>query len=171
MCVVVDADTFAYFTNPISSRHKEFQPVVKWVRSSNSKFVYGGKTYGDQLDKYKGFRDFLTRMWQEGKTHKLNHKEVDDIENALARTITGPDYNDHHIVAIVLISRCKLVCSMDSGLRNLINACYSSSGRSTIKRQLRIRNSRKPGIYSGRGSASTLHRRTFSDNCGPCCHT
>ncbi len=171
MCVVVDADTFTYFSNPHSSRHGEFQPVIKWVRDSNSKYVYGGTTYEAQLRKQQDFLSFLTRMYQAGKTVVIDHQKVDQIEQAIRQTITGSSYDDHHIVAIVLISRCKLVCSMDSGLRNLIDACYSNSGRSTIKRQLRIRNFRKPSIYSGRGSASTLRRRTSSSNCGPCCHT
>ena len=171
MCVVVDTDTFTYFSNHHSSRHEEFQPVIEWVRNGNSKFVYGGTTYGDQLLRHKGFSDFLQEMWRDGKTSVVNRQEVDQIESVIRQQITGPRYNDHHIVAIVLISRCKLVCSIDSGLRNLIDACYSSSGRSTIKRQLRIRNFRRPSIYSGRGSTATIRRRTFSDNCGPCCHT
>jgi hypothetical protein len=171
MCVVVDADTFTYFSNPHSSRHGEFQPIIKWVRDSNCKYVYGGTTYTNQLNKHKDFRDFLKTMWQAGKTVDIGRQKVDQTERVIRQTITGPGYNDHHIVAIVLISRCKVVCSLDSGLKNLIDECYSSSGRTTIMRQLGIRKPRKPNIYSGRGSASTLRRRTSSSNCGPCCHT
>ena len=74
MCVVVDADTFTYFSNPHSSRHGEFQPVIKWVRDSNSKYVYGGTTYADQLLKHKAFADFLKTMWQDDKTVNIGHQ-------------------------------------------------------------------------------------------------
>ncbi len=171
MCTVIDANTFSYFCNPGSSMYSDFQPVRDWIENSNRKIVYGGTDYQNHLDSDRKFLGYLMEQWRKGKIERLNKNEVDRVRDVLKGNYTRADFDDHHIVAIVLISGCKLVCSRDSGLRKLIDACYSNSGRSTIKRQLRIRNFRKPRIYSGRGSASTLRRRTSSSNCGPCCHT
>jgi len=172
MCTVIDADTFSYFCNSDSAMYGDFQPVRDWIENSNCKIVYGGTDYLNHLNKHRKFLGHLTEQGRKGKIEHLNDDEVDCVTDAIKGNYTRADFDDHHIVAIVLISRCKVVCSLDSGLKNLIDECYSSSnGRTTIKRQLRIGSLRKPSIYSGRGSASTLRRRTSSSNCGPCCHT
>ncbi len=171
MCTVIDADTFSYFCNPDSARYSDFQPVRDWIENSSCKIVYGGTDYENHLKNHRRFLKHLTEQERKGKIKKLCRVEVDRATSVIEGSFSGIDFNDHHIVALVLISRCKLVCSIDSGLKNLIDECYSSSGRTTIKRQLRIGDFRKPSIYSGRGSVSTLRRRTSSDNCGPCSHT
>ncbi len=171
MCTVIDANTFSYFCNPDSARYSDFQPVRDWIENSSCKIVYGGTDYENHLKNHQRFLGHLTEQGRKGKIEHLNDDEVDCVTDAIKGNYTRADFDDHHIVAIVLISRCKLVCSRDSGLINLIDACYSSSGRYTIKHQLRIRNFKKPSIYSGRGSATTIRRRTFCDNCGPCSHT
>jgi len=157
MCTVIDADTFSYFCD--------------WIETSSCKIVYGGTHYENHLESHRRFRGHLAEQEHKGKTKHLNDDEVDHVTDVLKENYIRADFNDHHIVALVLISRCKLVCSVDNGLRNLIDSCYSSSGHTTIRCQLQIRNLRKPSIYSGRGSAATIRRRTFCDNCGPCSHT
>ena len=170
MCTVIDADTFSYFCNQDSKKYRDFQPVRDWIENGNRKIVYGGTDYQNHLNNHGKFLGYLTEQDRGGKTERLDDTEVDRVTNAIRTKYTRTDFDDHHIVAIVLISRCKLVCSMDNGLRNLIDECYSNSGRATIEHQLRIGGLRKPSIYSGVGGASTLHRRTSSNNCGPCSH-
>jgi hypothetical protein len=147
--------------------YSDFQPVRDWIENNNCKIIYGGTDYKNHLNNHKRFLGHLTEQDRKGKTKHLNDDEVDRVTDTLKGNYTRADFDDHHIVAIVLISRCKIVCSLDIGLKNLIDECYGS-GRTTIKRQLRIGDLRKPKIYRGRGSASTLRRRTSSDNCGPC---
>ena len=171
MCTVIDADTFSYFYNPDSAKYSDFQPVRDWIENSSCKIVHGGTDYANHLDNNQRFLGYLMEQWHKGKTKELCRAEVDRVTSVIRGNFSGINFNDHHIVAIVLLSRCKLVCSIDNGLKNLIDSCYSGSGRATIKRQLQIRKFRKPNIYSGGGSAATIRRRTFSDNCGPCSHT
>ena len=138
MCTVIDADTFLYFCNPDSEMYRDFQPVRDWIENSSCKIVYGGTDYQNHLDKYRRFLGHLTEQDRKGKTEHLNDDEVDRVTNAIKGDFSGIDFNDHHIVALVLISRCKLVCSIDNGLKNLIDTCYSNGGRATIKRQLEV---------------------------------
>ena len=170
MCTVIDADTFSYFCNPDSAMYSDFQPVRDWIENSNRKIVYGGMDYRNHLSNHKKFLGYLMEQSRKGKIERLNNYEVDRVTDAIKANYTRADFNDHHIVAIVLLSRCKLVCSRDNGLKNLIDICYSSSGSTIIKSQLRIRNLRKPSIYRGRGSVATIRSRS-SSNCGPCSHT
>lgn len=171
MCTVIDANTFAYFCNSHSAMYSDFQPVRDWIENSHCKIVYGGTDYQNHLDNDKKFLGYLMEQGRKGKIERLNKDEVDSVRDVLKGNYTRADFDDHHIVAIVLLSRCKLVCSRDSGLKSLIDICYSSSGSTIIKSQLRIRNLRKPSIYRSRGSAATIRSRTSSDNCGHCCHT
>ena len=171
MCTVIDADTFSYFCNSDSEMYSDFQPVRDWIENSSCKIVYGGTDYKNHLDNHKRFLGHLTEQDRKGKTKHLNDAKVDRARELMKEKFSGTDFNDHHIVALVLMSRSKLVCSRDDGLKKLIDSCYNSGGRAIIKRQLGIKNFRKPNMYSGIGSASTLHSRTSSDNCGPCSHT
>ncbi len=171
MCTVIDADTFAYFCNKDSELYNDFQPVRDWIENSRCKIVYGGTKYGKHLRDNPRFRSYLAEHEHKGKIKRLCRAEVDSATSIIKGNFSGIDFNDHHIVALVLITRCKLVCSRDNGLKNLIDICYSSSGSTIIKSQLRIRNLRKPSIYRSRGSAATIRSRTSTDNCGPCCHT
>ncbi len=171
MCTVIDADTFSYFCNSDSAMYSDFQPVRDWIENSNCKIVYGGMDYQNHLNNHKKFLGYLMEQSRKGKIERLNNSEVDRVTDVLKENYTSTDFDDHHIVAIVLISRCKVVCTRDNGLRNLIDKCYSSSGRHTIKSQLYIMRSRKPSIYRHKGSATAIQSRTSSDNCGPCSHT
>jgi hypothetical protein len=48
-----------------------------------------------------------------GKLVRLSDEEVDRIEKRLAVSIKNNKFNDHHIIAIVTVSKLKLICSKD----------------------------------------------------------
>ncbi|GAG47255.1 unnamed protein product, partial [marine sediment metagenome] len=133
MCIVIDSNVFSPLVNPQASDHKEFQPVLEWIASGKGKVVYGGTTYAKEVSKHRGFRGFLVQMEHKGKTVNANCADVDSVAGALSQAIRGSGFNDHHIVSIVLVSGCKLVCSNDTRLHTLISICYSGGARASIK--------------------------------------
>jgi len=103
MCTVIDADTFSYFCNPDSAMYSDFQPVRDWIENSNSKIVYGGMDYLNHLSNHKKFLGYLMEQSRKGKIERLNNGEVDRVTDAIKANYTRADFDDHHIVAIVLI--------------------------------------------------------------------
>jgi hypothetical protein len=169
MCIVIDSDVFSPLVNPQASNHQEFQPVLKWIVSGKGKVVYGGTTYGNEVSRHQNFRGFLVQMERKGKTVNVNCAQVDSVEEALSQAIQGPEFNDHHIVAIVVVSGCKLVCSNDTGLYALISKCYSRGVRGLLKR-LSPHSGRIwcPKIYKGCGQRALLCDRNIAKCCQPC---
>ena len=134
MCIVIDADVFSYVINPNSSNHGDFRPVKDWIVSGKGKLVYGGTKYAEEILGHQGFRGFLVQMEHKGKTVNVACGSVDKVEVDLKQNIKGSGFNDYHIVAIILVSGCKLVCSNDQGLSNLISVCYNRVARPLMKR-------------------------------------
>jgi hypothetical protein len=173
MCIVIDSDVFSPLVNPQASNHREFQPVFEWIVSGRGKVVYGGTKYREEVSKHRDFRGFLVQMEHKGKTVNVNCADVDSVEIALSQAMQGPGFNDHHndhhIVAIVVVSTCKLVCSNDTGLHALISTCYSTGARTLIKRLSPHSGSiRCPKIYKGRRHRALLSDRNIAKCCQPC---
>jgi hypothetical protein len=62
------------------------------------------------MKRYLGICNEFARA---GKTVKLDGKKVDKLAAELKVRIPDARFNDEHIVAIVVVSRCKVVCSDD----------------------------------------------------------
>lgn len=169
MCIVIDSDVFSPLVNPHMRNHREFQPVLEWIVSGKGKIVYGGTTYEQEVSRHRNFREFLVQMEHKGKTVNVHCVDVDCVEISLSQAIQGPGFNNHHIVAIVLVSSCKLVCSNDTGLHALISTCYSRGARALIKKISPNPGSIQcPKIYKNRRHRALLSDRNIAKCCQPC---
>ena len=76
------------------------------------KMIYGGAKYNTELrgGKYTGVLNELGRM---GKLVKLPAASVDKYAAALKTKIPDADFDDEHIVALVALSKCCVVCTWD----------------------------------------------------------
>lgn len=97
-----------------SKKHNEFEPVRHWVAEGKGHLVYGGTGYKDELKKmHKYFRIFRL-LKDAGRAFEVNGIMVDDECARLLEETQGTDCNDQHIIAIFVVSRCRLFCSEDS---------------------------------------------------------
>ena len=55
----------------------------------------------------------INELDRAGKVVKVSNTLVDRIAAQLKAKIPDAQFNDEHIVAIVIVSRCKIVCSDD----------------------------------------------------------
>ena len=165
MCIVIDADVFSSLANARASMHSEFRPLFEWVSFGKGKVVYGGTKYAEELAKNGKFRGWLFELEKKKKTVFIEKERIDYTSAYLTKNASGP-YNDYHIAAIVIVSGCKLVCSLDKGLHNLINVCYQQRLRKLIKRDCPcMGNLSHPKIYQNKG-----HRILLCDkNIAKCC--
>lgn len=169
MCIIIDTNVLSSVLNLQSSDHEEFQPVFAWIAYGKGKMVFGGTTYIAELTRVKTFNKLLTEWQRNRKLVRIDDANVDNMEHLLSQNITGPQFNDHHIVAIVLVSGCKLICSNDTGLHALISTCYSTGARTLIKRLSPHSGSiRCPKIYKGRRHRALLSDRNIAKCCQPC---
>lgn len=158
MCIVIDSNRIPSVFNPNTNDHQEFQPILDWIESRNTMIVYGGTTYKDELSRLPKYLPIFIERKKAGQIHEVDEASVDQVEQEILRKTVGTSFNDQAIVAIVIVSRCRLICSNDQ-----------NSFRFFKQKSLYPSNFQRPSIYTGRRNIPSLYHRHISGRCGPCC--
>lgn len=105
-----------------NSGHNAFEPVLKWLFTGKGKFIYGGKTYKNELRKlstekyYKALAELARSskviIFDDAKIDKKEQLIKDDLKVRKIK-INDKRYNDAHIVAIVSVTKVKIVSTKD----------------------------------------------------------
>ena len=114
MCIVIDTNSLASVFDQKSEHHAEFRPVLEWIVLGNGKIVYGGTTYKRELAKATKYFRLLVELKKVSKIVEIDSVRVGEIEQRLAQTLSHSDFDDPHIVAIIIASGCRLICSADA---------------------------------------------------------
>ncbi len=115
MCVIVDTNTFGPVFNPNNDKHSEFEPVLNWVLHGKGKFVIGGSKYMGELKKATRYlRLFRILNTTKDKVVRLDNKMVDDEQARIEALITDTDFDDPHLPAMIIVSKCQVICSDDT---------------------------------------------------------
>jgi hypothetical protein len=113
MCIVIDINAISCVFNEENSCHNEFKPVNNWILKRNGKIVYGGKSYINELKKLPSYLNLFSRLNSMGKVVKLNDDKVNEEQERIKPMVNKTKFNDPHIIAILAVSKCKVVCSND----------------------------------------------------------
>ena len=111
MCLIIDANILAEFFS-----HTEFKPAVNWVVVGNGKVVMGGSKYKEELDHVKKIRGVILELRKAGRLVEIETERVDDRELNIARNYEIRS-DDPHILALVVESCCRVVCTRDRPLQ------------------------------------------------------
>lgn len=157
MCIIIDTNTLASVFVKTSANHVEFKPVFDWIVEGKGKVVYGGTRYQNELGKYRGV---FAQLAIAKKAVKINNVEVDAEEANAMLKIQHPDFDDQHLVGLLVVSKCKLICSLDeSAFRFFRHKLFFNPA------------SRKPKIFRGRSNRDLLSDRNIAEVCRPCAAT
>lgn len=114
MCVVIDMNVVKTVFNDGETNHQYYRPVKDWILGGKGKMVVGGSTYYKELGKMHKFRKFYLALRKAGKVVIGGSEEqIDDLEEKLKKTLSHRDFDDPHIVALLIVSGCKVICSED----------------------------------------------------------
>lgn len=157
MCIILDACIISSVFNKNSTNHNEYKPVLTWIIDGKGKIVYGGSKYLEEFRKLPRYRRIFTELKRSGKAVVLNKQDVDGLEKELILKISDPEFNDHHIISMIIISKCMLLCSSDHKAFKQIknNKIYPNKVR-------------PPRIYTGNRNSDLLCDRNIADICKPC---
>jgi hypothetical protein len=115
MCLVIDTCCLARVFDPENKEHPQFKPILKWVRSGNGRMIYGGTKYNNELRKATKYLGIVIELAKQQRVVRMPDEDVDRIADALKVKFPEGDFDDEHIVALVLASRCRVVCTNDNG--------------------------------------------------------
>ena len=113
MCVLIDPGCIPKVFNPVDAQHPEFKPVLTWITRKRGRIVWGGSKYSAELKNCTKYFRIVGELEKRGAVARLPTKEVDKVAEDLKKAESGQDFDDEHLVAIVRVSQCNLVCTSD----------------------------------------------------------
>lgn len=114
MCVVVDTNCLASVFDCKSENHPQFAPVLEWIIHGKGKLIYGGSKYIGELYKAHKYIKIINELKKKGKAICVEKELVDREQERIEKEITDKDFDDPHLPAIVIVSKCKVICSCDT---------------------------------------------------------
>ncbi|OOE32009.1 hypothetical protein [Salinivibrio kushneri] len=115
MCIVIDMNVVKTVFNEEEKDHQYYKPVKDWILRGKGKMVVGGKTYHEELKRMYKFRKLYLALRKAGKVVVGGCDEkIDKLEMELKETLNHRDFDDPHIVALLIVSGCKVICSEDA---------------------------------------------------------
>ena len=148
MRIVIDANALSVVFDPHNLNHEEFKPVSDWIYLGQGKMTYGGTKYEEELSRMTRFLGLIVELKKTVSIIILDRDSVDEEADKIASAVVDSRFNDPHILAIVIVGRCKIVCSADEVLHVFLQ-----------DKSLYPKGFPRPKIYTGLSSAGILRRR------------
>lgn len=157
MCLILDTNVFSAFFDPKNDKHDDFIPALHWVVYGKGKLVYGGTKYKNEMRKSWKYISFFASLQRAGKVVLVCDADVDRYEVDIKKIEPNKDFDDPHLVAIVLASECKVICTNDK--RALAYLKRTDFYKGKIK---------KPKIYQSKQNSTLLSDKNIAAICMPC---
>lgn len=117
MCLIVDANCFSHVFNLRDKRHPSFAPVFDWLFYGNGGgLIYGGDKYSREVDFTSAtYLPLLVELHRKGRMLEMCGKCVNQVSARKLKEIVpdNPDFDDEHILALAIISKCHIICTED----------------------------------------------------------
>jgi hypothetical protein len=152
--VILDVNSLPAIFDRSNAKHSEFKPVYDSIMTGLGIVVFGGATYLTELKAMPRYLVLLAQLEKKRKVLKVNDAAVDVEEKRVAALCTDVDFDDPHLVAIVIVGRCRLVCTCDRrAVPYLKMAAFYPLPRD------------RPKVYSGARNAGLLNDRRLVQKC------
>jgi len=143
MCLVIDVCCIPKVFDSGNKHHPNYIPVFKWVFNGKGCMIYGGTKYATELSEIPRYVPIITELERAGRAIELPRDRVDAIADALKAKIAEAAFNDEHLIAIVIVSGCRVVATEDRGAISYLKRpeFYSCYGIKKPKIYKSVRNS------------------------------
>lgn len=132
MAIIIDTNCFANVFSPKSSKHSEFKPVLEWILIGKGIMVYGGSKYKKELKKTPKYLRIIRLLKDVGKVLEGCQITIDEEQAKVEDLNEDADFDDTHLPAITIVTKCKLICSEDSrSIKHVTDRKYYPRGFST----------------------------------------
>lgn len=113
MCLVIDTCCLVKVFDPRNKQHDNFVPVWEWINHGRGRMIYGGTKYLAELRRVTTVLRLITELSRRGRVKILSRAGVDTIAQEVKEQVDDGNFDDEHLVAIVIVSRCHVVCTDD----------------------------------------------------------
>jgi hypothetical protein len=113
MCIVLDVNVFPEFFDSKNPSYNSYNKLRKWIFKGNGKLIFGGTKYREEVGQVKTYISVLAALDRAGKIVQLDDAAVDRIQTEVRAIEKSTKFDDPHLVAIVLCSKCRVICTND----------------------------------------------------------
>lgn len=113
MCLVIDACCLVKVFDPTNREHDRFVPVWEWINNGPGRMIYGGTKYLKELRQITRVLRLVAELSRKGRVKILAEASVDTLADEVKQQVNDSGFNDEHLVAIVIVSRCHVICTDD----------------------------------------------------------
>jgi hypothetical protein len=154
MCIVIDPPTFVPMFKHTDPEHANFIPVRSWIIDGPGKIVMGGDKYKAELKAIGSVLPFLKELERKGKIVRKRDSEVNADEIKVKGIEPAKDFDDPHLVALVRLTGCRLICTRDRRSHRFLRADVFYRSKKD-----------RPRLYTRPKNSSLLAAK----NLAPCC--
>lgn len=158
MPIIIDTNCFANVFSRSSAKHKDFEPVLKWIIEGRGILIYGGSKYKEELRKASRYLTLFRLLKEVGKAVNKFDNEIDRLQKSIEAKKVEQEFNDVHLLAISVVSRCMLICSEDT-----------KSIKYVTSRKYLPKGSLKPVYYTSIKNVILLNDKYVDDSLKPLC--
>lgn len=156
MGLILDTNCFSRVFNKKNAEHAEFAPVLNWLLDKDGVLIYGGSKYLEELRRCPQYLKIFRLLNRFNKAQTVSKSEVDKFEKILKQQVTNSDVDDYHLVAIIYISKCRLVCTRDQRSISFLKDSGLYTGHC-----------KKPKLYTSSKNAKLLYGK-YARDMKPC---
>lgn len=142
MCIVIDANVLSLVFCP--EPNDDYRPIKEWIMEGPAMIVVGGTKYELELRRVSQALKLVSELNKIGKVLVVNKNDVDRLERGIEKIVPST-CDDPHLIALIGVSRCPLVCSKDKRADEFLS-----------DHSLYPWKSFRPKIYRGKQHASEL---------------
>jgi len=88
--------------------------VLRWIIEGNGRMIYGGAKYNTELRTARWMLGIVAELSKKRRIIQIPNATIDPIATALKVKFPEAAFDDEHIVALVIASRCCVVCTKDN---------------------------------------------------------
>lgn len=158
MCIIIDTNVLAEVFKEDSKNHNDFKPIKDWIINGKGKAVLGGSKYLEEIK--KNYLNFFLQLKIAGKAIFISNDLVDTEQSIVDNMIQHVNFDDQHLVGLLRVSKCKLICSSDKrAYPYFTNSIFFTPAFN------------RPKIYSAIKNANLLCDTNIAEICKPCSQT
>ena len=116
--------------------------------------VYGGSTYLTELGRCKKYAPLIAQLRLARKVVRLDNADVDQEEERVRGVEPHPDFDDAHLVSMVVVSGVRLVCTKDRRAHRFLK-----------DRKFYPKGVARPLLYTSRKNAGLLTDKNIAKIC------
>ena len=150
MCAVLDSGQLPEI---LGGMNDEYKPLINWILDSGMAIV-GGSKYNKELKSTPKYLRFFARLKQSGKLISIPDEIIDERVINLKKIEPKSDFDDPHLVALIIESGCKVICTGNDrrSHKYIRDTKFYGKGK-------------RPSIYSSKNHTNLLRP---SNICGKC---